>query len=238
MTKPKRYLPFPLFLLTLLVVGGTLWYVIKNFAPLVTPLSINEVNPTGIVHLEASPAPVSLYTNNSTTLDLNAIFDSDSIHLTAVSLNLTYLPGSLLIGFTSTDYLPITLSAATEATGSYMISVGVSPSSGGQTNWGTVGRLTIKALSPGLHVINFGTGTLASATEWPDNVLKSVSPLEINVYNPGDANHDKIIDLFDYNFLVSDYGRSDMPRSDFDKSGKVDLFDYNLLVANYGKISQ
>lgn len=50
---------------------------------------------------------------------------------------------------------------------------------------------------------------------------------------PGDE-----VNIFDYNQLVSDFGKTGSPgwlRADIDKNGKVDIFDYNILVENFGK---
>lgn len=55
---------------------------------------------------------------------------------------------------------------------------------------------------------------------------------------PGDLNHDSKIDIFDYNIMVTDFGRSDTPGfipADIDKNGTVDIFDYNILVGNFGE---
>lgn len=233
--KPSSYL----VIIAVLAFSLATWYVFKLSAPKPTPVGINEVTATGTVGLEASPVPVSLYVGNSTTLDINATFDPNLTHLTAVTLDLSYLPDSLSItGFTSTAYLPVVLTPATYTNGNFNVTLGATPGSGGQPTWGTLGKLVFKALTPGIHVVNFTGNTLAAATESTGNVLKSVTPFTINVFNQGDANHDKKVDLFDYNILVSDYGRTDLSRADFNQSGKVDLFDYNLLVAHYGNVSQ
>ncbi len=55
---------------------------------------------------------------------------------------------------------------------------------------------------------------------------------------PGDLNSDSKIDIFDYNIMVTDFGKSGAPGfipADIDKNGKVDIFDYNILVGNFGK---
>lgn len=43
------------------------------------------------------------------------------------------------------------------------------------------------------------------------------------------------VDIFDYNILVSDFGKSGDLVSDIDANGKVDIFDYNILVGNFNK---
>jgi len=54
----------------------------------------------------------------------------------------------------------------------------------------------------------------------------------------GDLNRDGRVDIFDYNILVADFGKTGTPGwipSDINGNGKVDIFDYNILVENFGK---
>ncbi len=54
----------------------------------------------------------------------------------------------------------------------------------------------------------------------------------------GDLNGDGKVDIFDYNLLVTNFGKTGtagFSSADIDKNGKVDIFDYNQLVANFGK---
>ena len=54
----------------------------------------------------------------------------------------------------------------------------------------------------------------------------------------GDLNDDGKVDIFDYNLLLADFGKTGSPGfspADIDKNGRVDIFDYNQLVANFGK---
>lgn len=56
--------------------------------------------------------------------------------------------------------------------------------------------------------------------------------------NPADLNSDGKVDIFDYNLLVADFGKTGAPgwiKADINKNGKVDIFDYNILVGNFGK---
>lgn len=51
----------------------------------------------------------------------------------------------------------------------------------------------------------------------------------------GDANRDALVNIFDYNIVVSEFGRSGPDLAgDLTGDGKVDLFDYNLVVTNFG----
>ena len=52
---------------------------------------------------------------------------------------------------------------------------------------------------------------------------------------PGDINGNGKVDIFDYNLLITDFGKTTPSPADVDKNGKVDIFDYNILVGNFGK---
>lgn len=53
---------------------------------------------------------------------------------------------------------------------------------------------------------------------------------------PGDTDGNGNIDIFDYNTLLTNFGRTGTGLlGDFDNSGKVDIFDYNLLLTNFAK---
>ncbi len=53
----------------------------------------------------------------------------------------------------------------------------------------------------------------------------------------GDINNSGKVDIFDFNILLTDYGKTDSTslRSDLNGSGKVDIFDFNILLTNFGK---
>jgi hypothetical protein len=52
----------------------------------------------------------------------------------------------------------------------------------------------------------------------------------------GDLNNDNKVDIFDYNIIVGNFGKTGSGiAGDIDANGKVDIFDYNLLVGNFGK---
>jgi hypothetical protein len=57
-------------------------------------------------------------------------------------------------------------------------------------------------------------------------------------YNLGDLDSDGDVDLYDYDIIVADFGRTGTPGfipADINPNGVVDLYDYNTLVGNYGK---
>ncbi len=51
----------------------------------------------------------------------------------------------------------------------------------------------------------------------------------------GDLDVDNDVDIFDYNILLTDFGKTGTSPADIDKNGKVDIFDYNTLLTNFGK---
>jgi hypothetical protein len=52
----------------------------------------------------------------------------------------------------------------------------------------------------------------------------------------GDANHDALVNLADYNILAGNYGQSprNFTQGDFNYDGLVNLADYNILAGRYG----
>jgi hypothetical protein len=63
-----------------------------------------------------------------------------------------------------------------------------------------------------------------------------VSPSPTTSVKPGDIDGNGKIDIFDYNALLSDFGKTQTGLlSDLDNNGKVDIFDYNLLLTNFGR---
>lgn len=56
--------------------------------------------------------------------------------------------------------------------------------------------------------------------------------------NVGDLDGDKDVDIFDYNKLISDFGKTGnkcFSTADIDGDGDVDIFDYNKLIGAFGK---
>lgn len=72
--------------------------------------------------------------------------------------------------------------------------------------------------------------SLTSLTYAQNPVSGPVNPLK-----PGDLDGDNGVDIFDYNILLTDFGKTGSIPADIDKSGKVDIFDYNILLTNFGK---
>ena len=52
---------------------------------------------------------------------------------------------------------------------------------------------------------------------------------------PGDLDGNNKVDIFDYNTLLTNFGRTGAGiQGDIDGNGKVDIFDYNILLTNFG----
>jgi hypothetical protein len=73
----------------------------------------------------------------------------------------------------------------------------------------------------------------------PGNVWDSdlsIGTISFTIINPADLNADGKVDIFDYNLLVGNFGKTGSNIvGDIDNNGKVDIFDYNILVGNFGK---
>lgn len=90
--------------------------------------------------------------------------------------------------------------------------------------------------NPGYSLIktNKSTGELAfnpAYYAYKNLWSQSQSPLP---QKPGDTDADGDVDNTDYNNFISDYA-SNSNRSDFNRDGVVNIFDYNLLVTNFDR---
>jgi hypothetical protein len=64
----------------------------------------------------------------------------------------------------------------------------------------------------------------------------SPSPIPTTTFLPGDLDKNGKVDIFDYNTLVGNFGKTGSNLiGDINNDGKVDIFDYNQLVGNFGK---
>ncbi len=69
------------------------------------------------------------------------------------------------------------------------------------------------------------------------------NPSPTQTFLPGDVtgqngSPDGKVDIYDYNLLISDFGKSGSPGfavSDINKDGQVNIYDYNIVISNYGK---
>lgn len=229
MPKTKKYLPFPIFILIATVIGIGVWKFIKIYTPIAQPIDVNEINnirPDGKAHLEASPAPASVYLGSEIKLDINATSITDN--LTGVELKLNFDPAKMQItGIEKSEYFPNILANAIfgDSDGHFTTTLGVPVNSGGLAGWGTIGKVTFLPKELGTHTITFDDTVVVSINSTNQNAVRSTTPIVITAYYPGDFNKDKVINIYDYNLLVAHYG------------SPYGVYDYNHLVANYGKTS-
>jgi hypothetical protein len=81
-----------------------------------------------------------------------------------------------------------------------------------------------------------GSNVTAQAFDISGKLLDSFTISTGSVVKTGDLNSDGKVDIFDYNILVGNFGKTGTGiAGDIDVNGKVDIFDYNLLVGNFGK---
>jgi hypothetical protein len=128
------------------------------------------------------------------------------------------------------------------------------------------GTFTINSLAPGSYGIKYTTASQYNI-DYPDQNIVAGQSLTTNIpaagvitiyakttssspvpsitpsaspSKPGDVDKDGDVDIFDYNILLTDFGKTGTNlASDIEKSGtsanKVDIFDYNLILTNFGK---
>jgi hypothetical protein len=80
--------------------------------------------------------------------------------------------------------------------------------------------------------VKIGDYSIVSASPSP-----SSSPSPSTTLLPGDIDNNGKVDIYDYNYLLTDFGVTSGIglRSDINKNGKVDIFDYNVVLTNFGK---
>lgn len=248
--KKKTYLPFPLFLLTLVVVGLGSWYTIKNFLPRAEPIGINEITSTGSVSLSLSPSTVELAPGTETTISLSVNSGTDKLSL--VKFEITYDPSKVAVsGLTKGTWLTKELGALTLSSGKITGELGASPdsSAGGgvelnRTGSGTLLTFKAKGLSSGVQTLAITTATsnawtITGNTPNPVNMLKGISGSTLTVSDPrlvtdlvGDT---RKVDKFDYVELINQYGKLPAGTADFNTDGEVSGSDYTRLMSDYGK---
>lgn len=87
--------------------------------------------------------------------------------------------------------------------------------------------------SPDLGAIetNVVSSNCPGASNSPSPIPSSTPATKV-----GDVNYDGLINIFDYNFLLADFGKRQTGlASDIDNNGVIDIFDYNLMLTNFGK---
>jgi hypothetical protein len=110
----------------------------------------------------------------------------------------------------------------------------------GNPSSGTGPNFSTKYAIPGNYQVKVTDGgpvstcnvTITGPTTTTPTPTKTPTPSP----KPGDIDGNGKVDIFDYNILLTDFGKSGSNlSSDLDKNGKVDIFDYNILLSNFGK---
>jgi hypothetical protein len=85
----------------------------------------------------------------------------------------------------------------------------------------------------GSRSVNPSTSTTytLTASSGANSTTKQVT---ISVYKPGDLDKNGLVNIYDYNTIISDFGKSGSCPADINKDNVVNIFDYNLLVSNFG----
>ncbi len=99
-------------------------------------------------------------------------------------------------------------------------------------------NLEVAALGA-IKYIRIWTYTHPDWPAWREIEVYSSTPEPIDGTPPakaGDVDGDGDVDIFDYNSIVTDFGKvGGNLQADLNKNGSVDIFDYNLVVSNFGK---
>ncbi len=83
-----------------------------------------------------------------------------------------------------------------------------------------------------------GTNTTPLSTVTGDILRYKIlapSPSPSISLKPGDIDGDNDVDIFDYNILLTNFGKTGNIQGDLDSNSAVDIFDYNILLTNFGK---
>lgn len=122
--------------------------------------------------------------------------------------------------------------------------VGSGPSGGQSGSRLQVGQLAIRvppdARDGDIITVLITPESQVSAVGYPGNVLRSGGSVRLTVVSRpsvrGDADGNGKVDIFDYNIVVSEFGKTGPGlRGDVNRDGKVDIFDYNLVISNFGR---
>jgi hypothetical protein len=101
---------------------------------------------------------------------------------------------------------------------------------GGYPNSKDVGKVLTYTID---NIADKGT-TYFSVTAYDASNNQSVFSSEVKK-TPGDVDKNGKVDIFDYNTLKSNFGKTNCDNTaDIDLNCKVDIFDYNTLKGNFG----
>jgi len=252
-SKSNRFIIFTTIILLSL---GIFTYL--KLTPPSTPVSINEVTPSGTVRLSFNPPGSTLIINQNNTITI--AIDTTTSKVTVATVVVNYDPTKVAISsITQGSFFPNVLVAPTVANGraSFTYSSPVALNSGIQGS-GIIATLHVKPLSTAPFTLTFDTGTLVAAQEQTGNVLKTANPqtydpaLPIDggwsdwsakntacgisgtqtrtCTNPAPANGG--LNCTGANTQTYTNAPCPIP-GDLDFNNRVDLFDFNLLIAKF-----
>lgn len=98
-----------------------------------------------------------------------------------------------------------------------------------QVNWLKSGQLYFN-----VHTSNYPNGEIRGQI----NLNQEPTPFPSSLPSKtGDTDGDNDVDIFDYNKILTDFGKTNdsSTTADLDNDNDVDIFDYNLVLTNFGK---
>lgn len=237
--------------------GGTDYFSLSAATP--TPTTTSTVTPTPLpfegisvgfgfldgvanlqVPLESSAYNIPIYLKPVPGIIAGA-------QVTAVSMRLRYHPDFITITNIQSPYFPDVLKAPEYTTASGFEYVEFTLGSGTKSALIKADtpaiNLVIKPLKAGLNEFIALDRPVITAPNFSANVWRALGGHTMSVHmdivvsaKPGDANGDGKVDIFDYNLVVSNFGKvGSNILGDVNSDGKVDIFDYNLVITNFGK---
>lgn len=234
--------------------------------PLIRVFSFHPVTGRPVISFSASPAvgsPATAIINRgqSSTLSWN-VSNATSVSIDNNIGNVA-ASGTLIVSPTrSTSYKITASNSAGTVTGYVKVRVNYPDVPNVVSFTATPVTITLgQSTTLSWTTTNAATVILSGFGLVPDSGTMSVSPTETTEYsvaasNPslhlyksttvtvtpssgtriGDLNNDGTVDIFDYNILIGNFGRTGTGIvGDLNNDGKVDIYDYNLLVGNFGK---
>lgn len=106
-----------------------------------------------------------------------------------------------------------------------------------QLSWTTTGGVTATLNQANVGLNGTQSVSPTSTTTYTLIVVNAggstPKTVTINVIQATNTDGNDRVDIFDYNTLVSDFGKTGALLSDIDGNGVVNIFDYNIFVTNY-----
>jgi hypothetical protein len=172
----------------------------------------------------ASPATVSAGSSETMTVSVKAnqnttaLVDVEVYDSVGTKVLQTFYDNQAFTANLAKTYTPSWAIPANQAPGVYTVKIGI---------FG-VGFNGLLSWNDGA-----ATFTVTSTVPTPTPAV-SVTPTPGS--KPGDIDGNGKVDIFDYNILLGNFGKSGSGlQGDLDGNNKVDIFDYNILLANFGK---